>query len=147
MGLKEFSGTPEQFTAWVKENLLGIAKQCGWAEISAVTEKPIALRNQERTVLNLTIMHTDGVKTYLMCEVANDGLPFSACLESFIAIKATQTGERLDGRVVVVSPSIDERIVGDVYRKNVPINFLMTNPTRCKYWSCAKQLDELDKKH
>ena len=146
MEVKEFSGTPEQFTAWVKENIMGIAKQCGWAEISAVTEKPMALNNQERTVLNLTIMHTDGVKTYLMCEVANDGLPFSACLESFIAMKAIQTGEKFDGRVVVVSPSIDERIVGDVHRKNVPINFLMANPTRYKYWSYAKELHKMHKK-
>jgi hypothetical protein len=146
MEVKEFLGTPEEFTAWVKENIMGIAKQCGWTEISAVTEKPMALRNQERTVLNLTIMHTDGVKTYLMCEVANDGLPFSACLESFIAMKAIQTGERLDGCVVVVSPSIDERIVGDVHRKNVPINFLMANPTRYKYWSYAKELHKMHKK-
>lgn len=146
MEVKEFLGTPEEFAAWVKENLLGIAKQCGWAEISAITEKPIALRNQERTVLNLTIMHTDGVKTYLMCEVANDGLPFSACLESFIAMKAIQTGEKFDGRVVVVSPSIDERIVGDVHRKNLPINFLMASPTQYKYWSYAKELHKMHKK-
>lgn len=138
MEIMEYSGTPEQFTEWVKENVYSIIKQCGWAEISAVTKDALVLSNNERPVLNLTIMHTNGVKTYLMCEVANDGMPFSACLESFVAMKATQTCERCDGRMVVVSPVIDERIAEYTHAKNVPINFLMLNQSQCKYWSCAK---------
>lgn len=138
MGLKEFIGTTEQFTMWVMDNIHNIAKQCGWGEIESMTPKALVLNNEEREIHNLTIIHTDGIKTYLMCEISNDGMPFSACLESFIAITATQTCERCDGRIVVVSPAIDERIAKYTHAKNVPVNFLMLNQSQCKYWSCAK---------
>lgn len=138
MEIMEYSGTPEQFTEWVKRNVYSIIKQCGWAEISAVTKDALVLSNNERPVLNLTIMHTNGVKTYLMCEVANDGMPFSACLEASIAIKAIRTCERCDGRIVVVSPIINDNIIESARAKNLPVNFLILNQSQCKYWSCAK---------
>ena len=138
MGIKEFIGTTEQFTTWVMDNIHDIAKQCGWAEIESMTPKALVLNNEEREVHNLTIMHADGIKTHIMCEISNDGLPFSACLESFIAIKAIQTVEKFDGRVVVVSPIVSERIVDAIQSNNVPINFLMVNKSEVKYWSCAK---------
>lgn len=137
--MKVYTETPEQFAGWVKENINEIAKKCGWAEISAISSKPLVMNNQENTVVNITIIHTDDVKTYLMCEVANDGLPFSAVLESFIVMNAIQTIERMDGRIVIVSPSISERIVKEVYAKCVPVNFLMINPEQCKFWSYANQ--------
>ncbi|NDW11968.1 hypothetical protein D0T50_03570 [Bacteroides sp. 214] len=137
----EYVGTPQKFVEWIRTNIHEISKKCGWGKVTGIYQKDLELKGQENLVIVHTVVHEDDVETHLMCEVCtpeNDGLPFSAVLESFTAMGAIQKFNRRDGRIVIVSPSISERMVNEVHARNIPVNFLMIDSEHCVYWSMKK---------
>ena len=130
--------TPQFYVEWLKKNINEIAEKCGWAEITAIQKEPLELHNEENAVICFSTLHKDGIKTYYLCEICDEEMPFSAVMESFIAMQAIQTGGKVGGRIVVVSPEICEKFACGIKSKSLPINLLKANPDECKYWSCEK---------
>ncbi len=134
-----YVGTPEQYAEWVKSNINEIATHCNWCDVVSVTANALVLDEQERIVVNHKILHIDNTKTHLLCEVANDGLPYSAYCESKIALKSLQGYNKCGGRVVIVSPLISLNIVEEAHRNQLPICFLEANLSQCQYWECPSK--------
>ena len=75
--------TPQFYVEWLKKNINEIAEKCGWAEITAIQKEPLELHNEENAVICFSTLHKDGIKTYYLCEICDEEMPFSAVMESF----------------------------------------------------------------
>jgi hypothetical protein len=128
----QFTGTLNQYYQFVMLHIDSIADFCGFGKIHSLQQKATVMKDYEREVIVFSFMAD--VETYFLCEMCNDGMPFSAIRESFIGMDAIQYLMKHDGRLVIVSPSINDWTVAAVRSKSVPINLLQLNYDGCKFW-------------
>ena len=136
---KFFSGNAMQYAEWVKDNISKIATICGWGEMVGKFKIEV-YAGQGNEVARLTILHTNGYVTEILCEVNQTTIPLAAALKAIFAVEASfMTGQlrhdaKTKRRWVVAAPFIDEVLVRAMQEDKLPIHFLQGNPDESKYW-------------
>lgn len=128
-----YKGTSKKFATFIARNAECIAKACNWSEIQRV-ENPCSYGDSG--VEEVRILHKDGTRTFLFCQVSNHGFPMNALNAVIEVSHAIISGAINESkcRVVVVSPNIDIRLVNSIQGKSFPASLMMVTPDKCFYW-------------